>query len=66
MMPIGAAHNIAITPTTKLLKRNTATSLNAKTKNFGTITTPNIQNVAKFNNFNLSDYYLVIITLILN
>ncbi len=37
-MPVGTARNIAITPTTKLLKPNTATSLNAKVKSFSTIT----------------------------
>ncbi|HIE5768752.1 TPA: hypothetical protein ACXN3T_003581 [Proteus mirabilis] len=39
MMLAGTVHNIAITPTTKLLKPNTATSLNAKARSFSTITT---------------------------
>ncbi len=39
MILAGIGRNTAITPTTKLLKPNTATSLNAKARNFSTITT---------------------------
>ena len=48
MMRVGTAHNTAITPTTKLLKPNTATSLNAKAKSFSTITISISQSISLF------------------